>query len=118
MKRRFAIRSIMNLVLFTTLLGFSLQQPIQAKAQPSPAAPTSDEEMAQLLVGKWRLQYGNFVMETVYMSNGRFTSLTSDGFYSAGRWAVRYGSVYAYFEDWQPRCTPMADGSCTPIRMP
>jgi hypothetical protein len=111
----------MNLVLFTTLLGFSLQQPIQAKAPPSPAAPTSDEEMAQLLVGKWRLQYGNSVMETVYMSNGRFTSLSSDGvypFYCAGRWTVRNGSIYAYFEDWQPRCTPMVDGSCTPIRMP
>jgi hypothetical protein len=97
----------MNFVLFTTLLGFSLQQPVQAKAQPTAAAPMSDEEMAQLLVGKWRLEYGDLVLETAYMSNKRFTLLSNDGFYCAGRWAVRNGSVYNYFEDWQPRYTPI-----------
>ena len=121
MKNRFAISSIINLIMLVTIVGFAFQQPREAKAQPAPAVALSDAEIAQLLPGKWRQQFGAAITEVVYLSNGQFTSLTGDGitqFYSAGRWAVKYGAVYAYFEDWQPRCTPNLDGTCTPIRMP
>lgn len=113
MKRRFTLNAAINGLLLTAILLSFAPRPAEAKAQPA-----MGQEAEQLLVGKWRQQYGPFISETVYLANGRFTSITTGGvyrFYCEGRWEIRQGMLITYFEDWWPRVR-MPGWEGTPIR--
>jgi len=89
----------------------------------------TDEQVAARLVGKWRqsmqtqspLGPQRVESETVFLANGRFTSITVSGpykFYCEGRWKMRNGLLVKRFTDWWPRRMRNVDGSDSPVVMP
>jgi hypothetical protein len=85
-------------------VGLFLPAP-QAKAQPL-AVQGDDFAVARLLVGTWRLQYGPYMIETVYQSDGHFSSITRNqfkAFYCEGSWEVRQGMLVQHYTSWYPR---------------
>jgi hypothetical protein len=70
-------------------------------------AQTSDQEMGQMLIGKWRVynQQGAAVSEVAFNAGGQFSALipTSGGTASAvGVWKISNGVLFEHFTAWNP----------------
>jgi hypothetical protein len=67
----------------------------------------SDQEMGQVLIGKWRVynQRGEAISEVAFNAGGQFSAviLTSGGAASAvGVWNISNGVLFEHFTAWNP----------------